>query len=67
MDEKNMSKEAQSLESLKRPTSDNFDGQRSMDAPDSRIPIVAYFHNKRRQFSRSADLIEWLSEEERRI
>lgn len=67
MDEKIMTKESQSPESSNRPKSDKADAQRSMDAPENRIPIIAYFHNKRRQFSRSADLIEWLSEEERRI
>ena len=67
MDEKNVTKDSQWLESSQRPKSDTVDAQRSMDAPENRIPIVAYFHNKRRQFSRSADLIEWLSEEERRI
>ena len=66
MDEKNMTKESQWMESSKRPQSDKVDAH-STDAQENGIPIVAYFHNKRRQFSRTADLIEWLSEEERRI
>jgi len=67
MDEKSMNKEAQWLSSSTGSESDEIDPQRCSDASESRTPIVAYFHNKRRQFSRSADLIEWLSEEERRI
>jgi hypothetical protein len=69
MDEKNMNftKESPWRDSSKGPKSGEVDAQRDMDAPEAGIPIVAYFHNKRRQFSRSADLIEWLSEEERRI
>jgi hypothetical protein len=67
MDEKTMNKESQWLQSSKRPKSDKEEDQHNMDAPENGIPIVAYFHNKRRQFSRSADLIEWLSEEERRM
>lgn len=67
MDEKNMLKESQWLEQLKRAKSDDGNSQRAMDAPENREPIVAYYHNKRRLFANSADLIEWLSEEERRI
>lgn len=67
MYEKNWTQESLSLKSSKELNSEKFDTQRTMDAPESRTPIVAYFHNQRRQFSRSGDLIEWLSEEERRI
>jgi hypothetical protein len=67
MDEQIMTKESQWLESSTRSKSEEVDAQRSIEAPENGVPIVAYFHNKRRQFSRNADLIEWISEEERRI
>lgn len=67
MDEKNMLNESQWLERAKRTRIADGDPQRSLDAPEHGVPIVAYYHNKRRLFSNSADLIEWLSEEERRI
>ncbi|MEO8004862.1 MAG: hypothetical protein ABI771_08150 [Betaproteobacteria bacterium] len=67
MDEKNTMKESQWLEQITRAKHRDGDAPRSMDAPENRVPIVAYYHNKKRQFSNSADLIEWLSEEEQRI
>ena len=66
MDEKYLVKESRWLEHSNRVKPDG-EAQYAMDAPENRVPIVAYYHNKRRLFSNSADLIEWLSEEERRL
>lgn len=67
MDEKNTMNESQWVQKANRAKFEDGDAPRAMDAPENRVPIVAYYHNKRRLFSSSADLIEWLSEEERRI
>ena len=67
MDEKNTMKESQWLEQTKHAKFEDGVALRTMDAPENGGPIVAYYHNKRRLFSSSADLIKWLSEEERRI
>ncbi len=67
MDEKNVMSEFQWMDRSKRTKFGDGEAHYGMDAPESKVPIVAYYHNKRRLFSNSADLIEWLSEEEQRI
>lgn len=66
MDEKNVMNESKWLDRSERAKFDG-DAHYGMDAPENKVPIVAYYHNKRRLFANSADLIEWLSEEEQRI